>query len=179
MTAFRATIFAYKVTNAIKLSWQTNCHCLQLAYHIGIANAFTFCLQTDCLVLCWSPAGNLDCLWQALLTIHVVTQPGAIRTLRIHFLLLTGSHRFCFINKSPPFYFTSFCLYWLGMRNFNHQQVVFLIPLLLTLRQCNSLHWPLRHTQMGVGIVVTWGSLCGVIVAYWPGIPEMWVRVPL
>ena len=35
------------------------------------------------------------------------------------------------------------------------------------------------HRQVGVGIVVTSGSLCGVMVAHWPGMPEMWIQFPL
>ena len=35
------------------------------------------------------------------------------------------------------------------------------------------------HKQVGVGIVVTSGSLHGVMVTHWSGIPEMWVQLPL
>ena len=31
------------------------------------------------------------------------------------------------------------------------------------------------HRQVDVGIVVTSGSLCGVMVAHWPGMPGIWV----
>ena len=37
----------------------------------------------------------------------------------------------------------------------------------------------IAHTQVGVGRVVTSESLGGVMVAHWPGMPEMWVRVLL
>ena len=34
--------------------------------------------------------------------------------------------------------------------------------------------------QVGVGKVLILGSLCGVMpAAHWPGMPEMWFRVPL
>ena len=35
------------------------------------------------------------------------------------------------------------------------------------------------HRQVDVGMVVTSGSLHGVMVAYWPVMPAMWVWVPL
>ena len=39
---------------------------------------------------------------------------------------------------------------------------------------CNNIGKVL-HKHVGVGIVVTSGSLHGVMVALWPGMPEMWV----
>ena len=45
-----------------------------------------------------------------------------------------------------------------------------------------SLHWPLMqksHIDRWVWVVVMSGSLCGVMVAHWSRIPEMWVQVRL
>ena len=44
---------------------------------------------------------------------------------------------------------------------------------------CTELSGKELHSQVDVGIVVTPGSLCGVLIAHWPGIPERWVCVPL
>ena len=49
----------------------------------------------------------------------------------------------------------------------------------ITVVVCTDLWDKELHTQVGVGIVVTSGSLCGVMVAHWPRMPEMWFRVPL
>ena len=39
---------------------------------------------------------------------------------------------------------------------------------------CTDLWGKELHKQVHMGIVVTSGSLCGVMVAQWPGMPEMW-----
>ena len=44
---------------------------------------------------------------------------------------------------------------------------------------CTDLWGKELHRPVGVGMVMTSGSLHGVMVAQWPGMPEMWVRVLL
>ena len=44
---------------------------------------------------------------------------------------------------------------------------------------CADLWVKVLHRQLGMSIVVRSGNLCGVMVAYWPGIPEIFVRFPL
>ena len=44
---------------------------------------------------------------------------------------------------------------------------------------CTELRGKEPRRQVGAGIMVTSGSLHGAIVAHWPGMPEMWVRVLL
>ena len=44
---------------------------------------------------------------------------------------------------------------------------------------CTDLWGKELHRQAGVGIVVTSGSLSGVMVAHWPGMPNIGVRVLL
>ena len=43
---------------------------------------------------------------------------------------------------------------------------------------CTDLCGKALHRQVGVGIVVTSGSLRCVMVAHWPGMPEIWVQIP-
>ena len=42
---------------------------------------------------------------------------------------------------------------------------------------CIDLWGKQPHREVGVSIVVTSGSLHGEVVAHWPGMPDMWVRV--
>ena len=44
---------------------------------------------------------------------------------------------------------------------------------------CTDLLSKELHRHVVVGIVVTSGSLHYVMVAHWPRMPEMWIRVPL
>ena len=44
---------------------------------------------------------------------------------------------------------------------------------------CTDIRGNKLHRQMGVGIVVTSGNQHGVMIAHWPGMSEMWVRVLL
>ena len=53
------------------------------------------------------------------------------------------------------------------------------LPVIFTVAICTDLCGKELHIQVGVGIVVTPGCLCDVMVAHWPGMPETWVRVPL
>ena len=44
---------------------------------------------------------------------------------------------------------------------------------------CPDLSGKEPHRQVDMGIVMISGHLCGEVVAHWPTMPEMWVRVPL
>ena len=47
------------------------------------------------------------------------------------------------------------------------------------LMPCTNLWGKEPHRQVGVGIVIKSRRPCGVMVAHWPGMSEMWVSVPL
>ena len=44
---------------------------------------------------------------------------------------------------------------------------------------CTDLGSKQLHRQVGMGIEVTSENLHGVMVAHWPRMSEMWIRVPL
>ena len=46
----------------------------------------------------------------------------------------------------------------------------------VTLVVCTDLSCKELHRQVDMGVVMTTGSLCGVMVAHWPRMPDIWVK---